>query len=175
MRAGFVGLGLMGVADYSGGLYRVTYCNDKAVLVRVYVEKPRKKSSSSIQHQHLHYHIRHTIRQEVVLGSGSKGSYARRAGLLMYSHLLRESAKGALSTPSFSKLVANNNLQPPTQITPSNKKKPVYREKPTCFGSLKLLIPRFLRSWSKAKNKEKNKKPMHGGFSGNGMKMLQVF
>ncbi|KAG5028375.1 hypothetical protein AAZX31_05G064100 [Glycine max] len=125
---------------------QVTYRNDKVVLVKVYVEKPRKKSSSSIQHHHLHYHIHHTIRQEVVHGSGSKGSYGRRAGLLMYSHLLRESARGASSTPSFSKWVANNNFQPPTQITPSNKKKPEYREKSTCFGSLKLLIPRFLRS-----------------------------
>jgi len=44
-------------------------------------------------------------------------------------------------------------------------------KKPTWFGSCtwKLLIPRFLRSWSKGKNK---KKLNYGGFSGNGMKMI---
>ncbi|RDX76758.1 hypothetical protein CR513_43203, partial [Mucuna pruriens] len=148
---------------------QVTYRNDKTVLVRVYVEKPRKKKSSSIQHHHLYYHIHHTVRQEVVHRKG----YDRRAGLLMYSHLLRESARGASSTPSFNNWVANNNLHPPTQIGPSNKKKAEYGGKPTCFGSWKLLIPRFLRSWSKAQEKEKKKKQMRGGLPGNGMKMLQ--
>nr|KYP51499.1 hypothetical protein KK1_026659 [Cajanus cajan] len=94
----------------------------------------------------------------------------------MYSHLLRESTRGASSTPSFSKRVANNNLHPPTQIAPSNMKKPGYGGKTTCFGNWKLLIPRFLiRSWSKAQNKEKKKKQTGGGLSGNGTKMLQVF
>jgi len=77
------------------------------VVVRVYVEKkPRKKGSSSIQHQH-------QLHGPISMGCG------RRAGLLSYSHLLRQSAKGALSAPSFSKWVANNNLQPPTQVTHS--------------------------------------------------------
>ncbi|TKY55509.1 hypothetical protein E2542_SST19924 [Spatholobus suberectus] len=153
---------------------QVTYRNDKAVLVRVYVEKPRKKRSLiQHQHHHLHYHIHHKVRQEVVHhGSGSKG-YDRRAGLLMYSHLLRESERGASSTPSFSKWVANNNLQPPTR--PFHQEKAGHGGKPTCFGSWKLLIPRFLRSWSKAQNKEKKKKQKREGFSGNEVKMLQVW
>ncbi|KAK7386289.1 hypothetical protein VNO78_26418 [Psophocarpus tetragonolobus] len=137
---------------------QVTYRNDKAVIVRVYVEKNRNKRSSST----------HRLRQKEVLhGCG------RRAGLLTYSHLLRQSARRAPSPPSFSNWVSNH---PSTQIAPSNKKKPEYRGKPTCFGSLKLLIPRFLRSWSKDQNKEKKKKQkMGGGFAGNGMKMLQVW
>ncbi|BAT75792.1 hypothetical protein VIGAN_01371200 [Vigna angularis var. angularis] len=141
---------------------QVSFCNDKKVVVRVYVEKPRKKRSSSIQHQY-------QIHGPISMGCG------RRAGLLSYSHLLRESARGALSAPSFSKWVTNTNLQPPTQgrflvlqITPSNMKKP------TCFGSCtwKLLIPRFLRSCSKAKKKENKKKHMGADFSGNGMRMI---
>jgi len=71
------------------------------VVVRVYVEKPRKKNSSSIQHQ---------LHGPISMGCG------RRAGLLSYSHLLRQSAKEALSAPSFSKWVTNNNLHPPTQV-----------------------------------------------------------
>ncbi|ESW27709.1 hypothetical protein PHAVU_003G225300 [Phaseolus vulgaris] len=131
---------------------QVSYCSDKKVVVRLYVEKPRKKNSSSIQHQ---------LHGPISMGCG------RRAGLLSYSHLLRQSAKEALSAPSFSKWVTNNNLHPPTQITPSNMKRP------TWLGSCswKLLIPRFLRSWSKAKNK-KNKKQNCGDFSGNGMKTI---
>lgn len=173
--------------------------------MRVYVEKPRKKRSSSIQHQH-------KIDGPISMGCG------RRAGLLSYSHLLRQSARGALSAPSFSKWVTNTNLHPPTQvhihsllsssqvyervhtiflliildlfpifiydvsefiitlqgrflvlqIAPSNMKKP------TCFGSCtwKLLIPRFLRSCSKAKKKENKKKHMGTHFSGNGMRMI---
>ncbi|XP_047181654.1 uncharacterized protein LOC124848083 [Vigna umbellata] len=141
---------------------QVSFCNDKKVVVRVYVEKPRKKRSSSIQHQY-------QIHGPISMGCG------RRARLLSYSHLLRESARGALSAPSFSKWVTNTNLQPPTQgrflvlqITPSNMKKP------TCFGSCtwKLLIPRFLRSCSKAKKKENKKKHMGADFSGNGMRMI---
>jgi len=68
------------------------------VVVRVYVEKPRKKRSSSIRHG------------PITMVSG------RREGLLRYSHLLRQSARGALSAPSFSKWVTNNNLHPPTQV-----------------------------------------------------------
>lgn len=81
------------------------------MLVRVYVEKPRKKSSSSVQHHHHHhYHIHQTLRQEVVHVPPRQG-YDRRAGLLAYSHLLRQSARGASSTPLLSKWFANNNLR----------------------------------------------------------------
>ncbi|CAJ1943230.1 unnamed protein product [Sphenostylis stenocarpa] len=144
---------------------QVTYRNDKVVVVRVYVEKPRKKrSSSSIQHQY-YDHIHHRIRDEVGHGATNMRC-GRRAELLRYSHLLRESARGALSAPSFSKWVTNNNHQPPTQIAPSNMKKPTF------FGSWKLLIPRFLRSWSIAKNKEKKTKHTGGDILGNGMKII---
>ncbi|KAK7330830.1 hypothetical protein VNO77_25034 [Canavalia gladiata] len=156
---------------------QVTYRNDKAVVVRVYVEKPRKKRSTSIQqhrhHHHLHYHIRHTVRQEVVHASTSKG-FDRKAWLLMYSHLLRESTRGASPTPLLSKWCPNNNLQPPPQIALSNKKRAECAGKVACFGSWKLLIPSFLRSFSKAQKSEKNKKQVHGGFSGNRIKILQV-
>ncbi|KAL2322984.1 hypothetical protein Fmac_027363 [Flemingia macrophylla] len=146
---------------------QVSYRNDKTVLVRVYVEKPRKNrsSSSSIHHQH---HIHHRVRREVVHhGSGIKG-HDRRAWLLMYSRLLRESARGTSSKPSFSDLLANN---PPSQIVPSNKERSGHGEKTSCFGNWKLLIPRFLisSSWSKAKDKEKNKKQKRG------TNMLQVW
>ncbi|KAK7262183.1 hypothetical protein RJT34_29745 [Clitoria ternatea] len=148
---------------------QITYRNDKAVVVRVYVEKPRKKRSSSnhIHHHHQHhhhhhlhhYHIHQGVREGVVHGSASKG-YDRRAGLLKYSHLLRESARGTIST------------QVPL-IAPSNNKKPDVG-KSACFGNWKLLIPSFLRSRSKAPKKEKKKKQMLGGVLEDGMKILQV-
>ena len=99
---------------------QVTYSKDKAVVVRVYAENPGKKRSSSIQqhhhHHHLHYHVHHTFRQEVVHGPASNG-YDRRAGLLMYSHQLRQSARELSSSIPLLSKSANNNLQPaPTKV-----------------------------------------------------------
>ncbi|XP_057420379.1 uncharacterized protein LOC130714497 isoform X2 [Lotus japonicus] len=156
---------------------QVVYRRDRAVLLRVYVEKPRKKKPPPIQHQHHHhhhYHIHHTVRKEEIHGSGSKGSYDRRSGLLKYSRLLRESARGASSTPLPSKGSTTKNLQPPTLMAPFKKKQPKYAERPACFGDWKLLIPSCLRQMLSAPKKGQKKKKMHGGFSGNLMKKLQV-
>lgn len=159
---------------------QVSYRKDKAVLVKVYVEKPKKKrSSSSIQqhhHHHHHYHIHHTVKQQDIDGSASTSSskgYDRRSGLLMYSRLLRNSTKGegASSMPLLPKDSANNNIQTPIAQMSSIKKKPKHAGTPGCFGNWKLLIPRFLRSWSNDPKKEKKKKK---GISGNGFKKLQV-
>ncbi|KAK7251819.1 hypothetical protein RIF29_35365 [Crotalaria pallida] len=154
---------------------KVSYCKDKAALVRVYVEKPRKKKSSSIQHHHHHhyYHIHQTLRQEVVHVPSRQG-HDRRAGLLMYSHHLRQSARGASSTPLLSQWSANNtSIQCEKQMAPS-KKKPKNGRRPACFGNWKQLIPIFLRSRSSAPQKDKNKKQNHSGFLGNAIKILQV-
>ncbi|KAJ1415054.1 hypothetical protein SESBI_18416 [Sesbania bispinosa] len=149
---------------------QVTYRNDKAVVVSVYVEKPREKRPSSIQLHNHHYHVHHTDRKEVIPGSASKG-YDRRSGLLKYSHFLRESAKGASSTPLLTKC-STNNFQPPIQMVPLRK--PKNAERPASLGNWKLLIPSFLRSWLNAQKMEKKKKRMRGGFLGNGLKKLQV-
>lgn len=58
-------------------------------------------------------------------------------------------------------------------MTPS-KKKPKYAGRPACFGNWKLLIPSFLRSWCNVQKKKKKKKQVYGGFSGKGMRILQV-
>ncbi|CAJ2663942.1 unnamed protein product [Trifolium pratense] len=161
---------------------QVNYRNDKAVLMKVYVEKSKKKRSSTsslIQqhhhhhHHHHHYHIHHTVAQEVVDGSScnsNKGYYDRRLRLLMYSRILRNSARGGASPlPLLPNYSQNNNIQIPTQMN-SSKKKPKHAGASACFGNWKLLIPSFLRSWSNEQKKEKKKQRI----SGNGFKKLQV-
>jgi hypothetical protein len=97
------------------------------VLIKVYVEKSKKKrsSSSSIQqhhhhYHHHHYHIHHTVTQEEVHGSGSNNSnkgYDRRSRLLMYSRILRNSARGGASPmPLLPNYSENNNIQIPKQV-----------------------------------------------------------
>jgi hypothetical protein len=94
--------------------------------MKVYVEKSKKKrsSSSSIQqhhhhYHHHHYHIHHTVTQEVH-GSGSNNSnkgYDRRSRLLMYSRILRNSARGGAShMPLLPNYSENNNIQIPIQV-----------------------------------------------------------
>lgn len=168
--------------------------------MRVYVEKPReKRSSSSIQHHQHHYHIHHTVVHGSAATSSSSSSskgYDRRSGLLRYSRLLRDSARGsASSTPSqvgtinivdnlidIYVLLKLMNYRFDFFLTidyllqmASFKKKPEYAGRPAWFGNWRLLIPSFLRSWSNAQKEEKKKKQTHGGFLGNGIKKLQVF
>ncbi|KAI4327193.1 hypothetical protein L6164_019683 [Bauhinia variegata] len=135
----------------------VTCCKDKVVLVRVYVEKPRKKrESSNHHHHHHHYHFHQTFRREVVQGTAGKG-YDRKAELLRYSQRLRQSARSAPSIPLLSnKQIPNNNRQL-IKIVPSQRK-PKTSEKPSCFGNWKLTIPSFLRSLTSTKSKKKRKR-----------------
>ncbi|KAG6635867.1 hypothetical protein CIPAW_11G072700 [Carya illinoinensis] len=73
----------------------LTYSKEKSVLLKVYVEHPRKKRVSQGPHHHHHHHNHHlhqTIRREVILynvnaGASSKG-YDGRAQLLQYSRQL---------------------------------------------------------------------------------------
>ncbi|KAF7828485.1 myotubularin-related protein [Senna tora] len=140
----------------------------KTVVVRVYVEKPRKKSVPSNHHHHHHYRIHRTFRGEVVNDHGTaKKGYDRRAELLMYMQFLRNSAR---STPLLSNQLSNNfNGKPTTRVVPSQKK-PKYEGKHACFGNWELLIPSCLRSYTSMSDKpeeKKKKKQMHGGLSVN--------
>ncbi|XP_054775936.1 uncharacterized protein LOC129284469 [Prosopis cineraria] len=130
----------------------------KAVLVRVYVEKPRKMvvPSNHLYHHH-HYHHYHVVHHN---GSPRQG-YDRKAELLRYSQFLRNSARKAPSTTllPFKQISNNVNEQPSTRVVPSMRKQMHEGNFYSCFGNWKLLIPSFLRSRtsSEPKNREKKK------------------
>ncbi|KAJ0047916.1 hypothetical protein Pint_15758 [Pistacia integerrima] len=94
------------------------FCREKAVLITVYVEKPRRRRVLSNQHHHHHHHHHHYL----LRGSG-KG-YNRRAELLRYSQSLRESVRPAASSSSSSsttlllpKPTSPKNQQPTTKVS----------------------------------------------------------
>ncbi|GLT91141.1 hypothetical protein SLE2022_090440 [Rubroshorea leprosula] len=119
-----------------------TYCCEKAVLVTVYVEKPRRRI--------LHHHLHHTIRKEViqqergVTGEGCN----RRAELLHYCQRLR------LSAPQLPPPASTSSQSKPDSSThqqPSNKNATVQRttkhsRTPAWLRKWIILIPSFLRS-----------------------------
>ncbi|XWS38656.1 hypothetical protein CRYUN_Cryun19dG0149600 [Craigia yunnanensis] len=142
-----------------------TCCKEKAVLVTVYREKPRKRTSSN--HQHRHY-LHHTIKQ------AGKG-YNRRAELLHYSQRLRESAGSAASTPLQSKPVSSIDQQPSNKII-TVQRKPKYSKTSACFDNWGILIPSFLRSLKNLQAKKPGNKNKNGGStsSNNNNKMKAV-
>ncbi|KAJ8622391.1 hypothetical protein MRB53_030920 [Persea americana] len=135
-------------------------CGEKAVLVSVYVERPRrelKTNPSRKRHQH-------HVRGRVITGGKVGGGYDRRAHLLHYSQQLREAARvqSPSSTPSNqSPLDSPNNPQhvtivPQGQINLVQRKRRSSRTPPSCMGDCKALLPKFLRPSVGIEKKEKS-------------------
>ncbi|XP_057510459.1 uncharacterized protein LOC130792884 [Actinidia eriantha] len=124
-----------------------TCCKDKAVIVAVYVETPRKRRfSSNNHHHHLHLHQ----------PKHGGGVYNRRAQLLDYSRRLRESARSGPSNPLNPKPVSSSNQQPMKQITAVGSK-PKHGKVPACLGNCKIAIPSFLKSLTTLQAKKQRK------------------
>ncbi|XWS49175.1 hypothetical protein CRYUN_Cryun13aG0141300 [Craigia yunnanensis] len=155
---------------------RATCCKDKAVLITVYVEKPRMRASSNHQNHHHHQHyLHHTIKKELIQHKhgGADRGYNRRAELLHYSQRLRESARSSSSTPLQSKPVSSNDQQPSNKII-TVQRKPKYSKTPACFDNWGILIPGFLRSLTNLQAKKTGKKNNGGSTSSNNNKMKVV-
>ncbi|XP_073047058.1 uncharacterized protein [Primulina eburnea] len=123
----------------------ITCCREKAVLVTVYVEKPRLRSRSSenglsSSHRH-HHHIYHDISKHDKRGRG----YNRRAELLEYSRQLRATS-----------VVASNSKAPPTSEVLPAKRKPKRATSPSCLGKWDSLIPSFFKTTMNPKGKKKS-------------------
>ncbi|XP_062146058.1 uncharacterized protein LOC133854046 [Alnus glutinosa] len=154
-----------------------TCCKEKAVLVTVYVERPRIKRKVSQNHHHHHHHhhhhLRQTIKRELILhnqGPSGKG-YDRRAQLLQYSQHLRESARSETRPPQPSPLkpTSSSNQKPTSEIVAvqTQSKRP---GTPACRGSRKILIPNFFRSLTSSKAKKERKKKKQSGSISNTIK-----
>ncbi|KAK6262813.1 hypothetical protein QUC31_008629 [Theobroma cacao] len=137
-----------------------TRCQDMAVLVTVYAEKPRRSVSSNHQHNRQHHYLHHTIKQELIKHGGAGKGYNRRAELLHYSQRLRESARSAASTALQSKPVSSNDQQASNKIV-AVQRKPKCSRTPACFDNWGILIPRFLRSLTTLQAKKTGKKKQH--------------
>ncbi|KAL7167019.1 hypothetical protein ACSBR2_037641 [Camellia fascicularis] len=144
--------------------FQGTFCKEKAVLVAVYVETPKKRRLSSNNHHHdshhhHHYH-QHYLHQPKHGANG--GRYNRRADLLDYSRHLRASAQSGPSTPVLhpKPVPSEPNNQPMTQIigVGDKTKGSKVTRLPSCLGNLKLVIPSFLRSFQAKKERKKKKR-----------------
>ncbi|GMY29899.1 Protein lingerer like [Fagus crenata] len=138
-----------------------TCCKEKAVLVTVYVERPKKRKVSTNHH---HHYLHRTTKQEVTQFSpcASGKGYDRRAQLLQYSQHLRESSRSATITPLPLKSSSSINKQPTTQITAVQRKQKDDRA-PACLGSWKISIQNFFRSLTSIQAKKERKKKKHRG------------
>ncbi|XP_018847555.2 cyclin-T1-like [Juglans regia] len=156
-----------------------TYSKEKSVLLKVYVEHPRKKRVSQSQHHHHHHHHHHlhqTIRREVILynvnGASTKG-YDRRAQLLQYSRQLRLSARSASKSP-FESSSSSGNHKPTSQSTvavPRKSSKSKHPKTPGCsFGNWKILLPSFFRSLTGSKGKKERKNIKQSGWTSSKIK-----
>ncbi|XP_021284039.1 uncharacterized protein LOC110416346 [Herrania umbratica] len=150
-----------------------TRCKDMAVLVTVYVEKPRRRVSSNNQHHRQRHYLHHTIKQEQIKHGGTGKVYNRRAELLHYSQRLRESARSAASTPSQSKPVSTNDQQASNKIV-AVQSKPKYSKTPACFDNWGILIPSFLRSLTTLRAKKTGKKKQHVGSTSSNSSMMKA-
>ncbi|KAI9088917.1 hypothetical protein K1719_029196 [Acacia pycnantha] len=132
----------------------------KAVLVRVYVEKPRKTTVPSNHVHHHHHHHHHVFHHNGSLRQG----YDRKSELLRYSQFLRNSVRKEPSTTLLpSKQISDNvNGKPSTRVVSSKRKQMHEGNLYGCFGNWKLLIPSFLRSNAKSKNRKKKKEMQKG-------------
>ncbi|KAB2070714.1 hypothetical protein ES319_A08G173600v1 [Gossypium barbadense] len=154
-----------------------TYCEQKAVFVTVYVEKPRRRAS--LKHSHSIHQI---INQELIQhkhGGAGKG-YNRRAELLHYSRRLRESARSSASRALQSKPVSSiDQQQPPSKKIRAVQRKATYSRTPACFDKWGILVPSFLKSLKsllqskKTENKRKNRSTSNNKIKAV-MKSLQV-
>ncbi|KAL2472539.1 tRNA-splicing endonuclease subunit Sen2-2 [Abeliophyllum distichum] len=125
-----------------------TCCRERAVLVAVYVERPRRRLPSSNYQQQQHF------RQANRAVGGRR--YDRRAELLEYARDLRTSARSRASSPVHS----SSHIRQPRAV--QAQRKPRRTIVPTCLGNWKLLLPSFLTSMtatktSKMKKKNKNR------------------
>ncbi|CAK9173314.1 unnamed protein product [Ilex paraguariensis] len=149
-----------------------TCCREKAVLVAVYVERPRKRRLLANQ-QHHHHHHHHLYLHQAKRGAHGGGSN-RKADLLNYSRHLRESARSGQSSPSLPnpKPVSHNHQPLMTQMiaVPS---KPKNARVPACLGNWKIIIPSFLRSLTTSHpRKEKKKRKKNSGSTATRMKAV---
>ncbi|KAL2490011.1 uncharacterized protein Fot_43303 [Forsythia ovata] len=127
-----------------------TCCRERAVLVAVYVERPRRRlPSSNYQQQQQQQHFRQANR-----AVGGR-RYNRRAELLDYARDLRTSARSGASSPVHS----SSHIRQPraAQITQAQRK-PRRTIVPTCLGNWKLLVPSFLTSMTASKTSKMKKK-----------------
>ncbi|XP_058085336.1 uncharacterized protein LOC131232856 [Magnolia sinica] len=125
-------------------------CGEKAVVVSLYVEGPRKGSSETDKHHHYHRIRKRPTHHKL------DGGPNRRANLLLYSQHLRETATVQSATPS-PPHPASNDPQPISKIIPAGSKHKNSRT-PTCLGDLRALIPRFIRSLAGLSSKKEKKK-----------------
>ncbi|KAL4602314.1 hypothetical protein ACB092_10G044200 [Castanea dentata] len=158
-----------------------TRCKEKAVLVTVYVERPRKRkvSTNHRQHHHHNHYLHHTTKRGVTQvnhgahGPGNKG-YDRRAQLLQYSKHLRESSQSATTTPLPLRPTSSSNQQPSTQIAAFQRKRKQDRA-PACLGIWKILLPNFFRYLIFSKARKERKKKKHRGSKSNTLKEAGIY
>ncbi|KAK1430509.1 hypothetical protein QVD17_13308 [Tagetes erecta] len=139
----------------------MTCCKDKAVLVAVYQEKPRKRSlttrsNNDIKHHHHHHH--HHLHIHGL--KNNKGN--RKAELLSYSQHLRKSSNLKASTPPHhqkSLVTSTTNDQETktkTQVQDVEKKQKLKKQSGSV--DMKSIFKCFAMSNAKRKMKRKKKK-----------------
>ncbi|XP_062026271.1 uncharacterized protein LOC133742600 [Rosa rugosa] len=115
---------------------KVTCPKSKPVLLTVYVERPKRRPSSSTHpHQH-HPYIQHTIKREVIHyrhGAGGQGYISRRAELLQFSQRLRLSARS--TAPASKPYYQNHTKSPAAKIVAVRRKPKNSDQAPSCFGN----------------------------------------
>ncbi|KAL2461166.1 Uncharacterized protein Adt_44586 [Abeliophyllum distichum] len=127
---------------------RMATCRrERAVLVAVYVERPRRRLPSSNYQQQQHF------RQANRAVGGRR--YNRRAELLEYARDLRTSARSEASSPVH--LSSHTRQLRAVQITQAQRK-PRRTIVPSCSGNWKLLLPSFLTSMTASKTSKMKKK-----------------
>ncbi|KAM3686872.1 hypothetical protein ACJW30_10G034700 [Castanea mollissima] len=144
-----------------------TRCKEKAVLVTVYVERPRKKKVSTNHHQHHHHN--HYLHQK-----RGNPSQPWRAQLLQYSKHLRESSQSVTTTPLPLRPTSSSNQQPSTQIAAFQRKRKQDRA-PACLGIWKILLPNFFRYLICSKARKERKKKKHRGSKSNTLKEAGIY
>ncbi|XAR70541.1 hypothetical protein NMG60_11027429, partial [Bertholletia excelsa] len=110
---------------------------EKAVIVTLYMETPRRtKLSLKNNHHHRYHHL------DLPKSGGYGRGYNRKAELLEYSRCLRESAQSALSEPLNPRPTPSNNQQP--KQTAAVHRKPKEARVTDCAGNMKIVFPNFI-------------------------------
>ncbi|KAI5327951.1 hypothetical protein L3X38_027347 [Prunus dulcis] len=158
-----------------------TCCEEKGVLVSVYVEKPKRRTFSSHHHHHHHHnnhhHIHHTIKREVVhyrRGADGRGYISRRAELLQYSQHLRQSARSApaASTALNPRPNHTNSQQSHAQIVAVRRKPNKISKATICFGNWKIPDMFGFFTSSQAKKDRKTRTKRTGSTTSNKIKAV---
>nr|GFA35963.1 hypothetical protein [Tanacetum cinerariifolium] len=135
-------------------------CKEKAVLVAVYEEKPRKRRTTrnkdNIKHHHHHHHYHHLHVHESKKSEGND----RRAELLSYSKHLRVSKKIEASTSTHRRpksLEASTRKDQETLASVLHvENKQNLKKQPSCLNMNKI-CKCFATSQAKRKAKKKKK------------------